>query len=169
VRETVQNIYMIIFTGLFVCKICGHQPVSPKRQSYLEYCRIADFKLRPNCVIFMGLLSAKIFLKFVFFLCLKFSYECRSILLLYYFLFFCMGEFYGFGIEITETQNTKVYGFRYFKIFVCIFIFCYRTTEYCPESILCKLKFYKICVFLFFAFKSYYIVLNTTFVYYVSV
>lgn len=71
-----------------MCTICGHQPVSRKRQSYLEYCGTADFKLRPNRVIFMGLLSAKIFLKFVFFLCLKFRYECRSILLLLYFFFF---------------------------------------------------------------------------------
>jgi len=59
-----------------------------------------------------------------------------------YIFFFCMEEFYGFGTEITETQNTKAYGFRYFKIFVCIFILCYRTREYCRESILCELKLY---------------------------
>lgn len=68
-----------------------------------------------------------------------------------------MEEFYGFGTEITETQNTKAYGFRYFKIFVCIFILCYRTREYCCESILCRLNLYKICIFLFFfSYKSHF-------------
>jgi len=44
-----------------------------------------------------------------------------------------------------RTLNTKVYGFRYFEIFVYIIIFSYRTKEYRRESILRKPTFYKIC------------------------